>query len=196
MATTVTLVRHGAYGLLDNALGGRAPHPLSAEGRAQAARVAAALAGRPIAAVIASPVARAAETAGVIADRLGLRVALDPDFAEIDFAGWTGQSFAALAEEEAWSAWNRFRSTAGVPGGETMLAAQARAMAGISRLAAAHPEGEVVVVSHADIIKSVLMHLLGSPLDLMHRLSIGPGSTSRLVLHRDDAAILAINLPP
>ncbi|MBL8831933.1 MAG: histidine phosphatase family protein [Rhodospirillales bacterium] len=47
-------------------------------GRAQAAEVGAALAGRGVRRLIASPYTRAIETALIIADRLGLPISLDP----------------------------------------------------------------------------------------------------------------------
>ncbi|HEX2941294.1 MAG TPA: histidine phosphatase family protein [Rhodopila sp.] len=190
------LIRHGAYDLIGHTLGGRAPHPLSAAGQAQAARVAEALRGRPVAAVVASPLRRAQETAAPIAARLGLQVQTDPAFNEIDYAGWTGRRFDSLADDPVWQAWNTFRGTAGIPGGETMLQAQARAVAGMTALAAALPDQEVVVVSHADVIKAILVHVLGMPLDLMHRLEVGPASISQVRLYPADATVLCINQAP
>ena len=64
------------------------------------------------------------------------------------------------------------------------------------RLVAAYGDAELVVVTHADIIKALLAHFLGTPLDLMRRMDIGPGSISRLAILPEDAKILAINLPP
>lgn len=95
-----------------------------------------------------------------------------------------------------WHAWNTFRGTAGVPGGETMASVQLRALTGLLRLAAVHTAGELVIVSHADVIKVMLMHFLGAPLDLMQRLEIAPASISRIALHADHAHVLAVNLPP
>ncbi|MGE0372616.1 MAG: histidine phosphatase family protein [Gammaproteobacteria bacterium] len=196
MPAVLCLVRHGAYALMDRALGGRGDHALSDEGRAQAKRVAAALDGHGVAAVVSSPVWRARETAEIIAGRLGLPVRLDPAFAEIDYGDWTGRRFDELDGDPAWEAWNRFRGTAGVPGGETMLTVQARAMAGLVRLAAEYRDGEVVVVSHADVIKAMLAHVLGTPLDLMGRMEIGAASLSRVVLYPRDARVVGINVPP
>jgi broad specificity phosphatase PhoE len=195
VATLFHLVRHAAYPLVDQGLGGRDPHSLSAEGRTQAERLAARLAMRPISAVISSPVRRARETAEPIARRCGLTVLADPAFAEIDYAAWTGRDFAALREDPAWQAWNRFRSVAGVPGGETMLAVQARAVAGLTRLAVGYPDAELVVVSHADVIKSLLGHFLGSPLDFIGRFGLSPASQSRVRLFEQHAEILGVNLP-
>jgi probable phosphoglycerate mutase len=196
MRTLFHLVRHGSYALLDHALGGRADYPLSSHGRNQAGSIAAWLAGRGPRALVSSPTRRAIETAEPIAQRLNLAVEIDPAFAEIDFADWTGKQFEDLHGNPDWKAWNGFRSTAGVPGGETMLAVQVRAVAGLLRHAAQHDDTEVVVVSHADVIKGVLAHFLGTPLDLMRRIEISPGSISQLMLCASDARILAVNLHP
>ena len=196
MPTTFSLVRHGAYPLLHHAIGGRACHALSDEGRAQAGRVADTLAGAGIRAVVSSPVTRARETAELIGGRLGVAVQLDADFAEIDYGDWTGRQFQDLDKEPAWVAWNMFRGSAGVPGGESMLAVQARAVAGLIRLAGAYPESDVAVVSHGDVIKAVLAHFLGAPLDLLRRMEIGAGSISRVVLYDQDARVLGLNASP
>ena len=192
--TVFCLVRHGSYPLLDRALGGRADHELDDTGRAQAARVARMIAARPVTRLVSSPVRRAVQTAEPIAAALGMAPIIDQAFAEIDFAGWTGMRFDALAQEPAWRAWNAFRGTARVPGGETMLEVQARAIRAMLRLHEAWPEGEVVIVSHADVIKAILVHILGAPLDLLGRLQIDPGSMSWIVLTEGDARVVGVNL--
>ncbi|HEY7577579.1 MAG TPA: histidine phosphatase family protein [Acetobacteraceae bacterium] len=190
------LVRHGSYALLDHAPGGRADYPLSSQGRDEAGNIAAWLAGRGPRALVSSPTRRAIETAAPIAQRLNLAIEVDPAFVEIDFADWTGKRFEDLHSDPGWRAWNGFRSTAGVPGGETMLGVQARAVAGLLRHAAKHNDAEVVVVSHADVIKGVLAHFLGTPLDLLQRIEIGPGSISQLMLYAAEAKVLAVNFHP
>lgn len=169
---------------------------LSEEGRGQAERLAAGLARRPIAAVVSSPLQRAQETAAPIAARLGLPVTTDAGFDEIDFGEWTGRAFAALDGDPAWDAWNRFRSVAACPGGESMLAAASRAVGAARALRAAHPDGEVVVVSHQDVLKALLAHLLGIPLDLFGRMALDPAHRSVVVLWESDVRVEGINLPP
>jgi probable phosphomutase (TIGR03848 family) len=196
-ATTFILVRHASYGLLDHRLGGRAPgHSLNEQGRAEAARLAAALAGAPLAAIVASPMERTQETAAAIAARHGLAVQTDEDLIEMDFGAWTGADFRSLHDDPVWRAFNSFRATAPIPGGETMLAVQARMIAALRRLQAAHRDRMIAVVSHADPIKSVLTHFLGMPLDLMRRIEVAPASRSVLTLYDEDAVVTAINLPP
>ena len=194
-ATTFHLVRHASYDLLGRVLAGRlSGHPLNAAGRAEAATLAAALADRPILAVVSSPLERARETAEPIAARHGLPIDIDRGLDEIDFGDWTGAAFEDLQADPAWQHFNRFRSAAPIPGGETMLAAQARAVGAILRLRSAYPEGEVVVVSHGDVVKAVLAHFVAIPLDLLRRIEVTPASRSVLTLFDEDARIVAINL--
>ena len=168
---------------------------LSEAGRLEAERLAQTLAARPVAAVMSSPLQRARETAAPLAARLGLLVAIEPGLDEIDFGDWAGQTFDALASRADWEAWNRWRSVAACPGGETMLAAQARAVAAVTRLASAHRGGELVLVSHQDVLKSVLAHFLGVPLDLMSRFALDPAHRSVVTLSDGDMRIDGINLP-
>ncbi len=197
MATTFHLVRHAAHGLLGRVLAGRMPGvSLNEDGRAQALRLAGHFSKSSIVAVVSGPLARAQETAVPIAAALGLDVATDAGLDEIDFGAWTGMAFDALQGSVEWQAWNRFRGTAPTPGGETMLEALARALRTLARLCWAYPDGEVVLVSHQDILKSLLMHSLGAPLDLVHRVELAPGSRSVMRVFDDGGVrVDRVNLP-
>lgn len=195
--TTLHMVRHAAHGLLGRVLAGRMPGVrLSGEGQAQAARLADTLASRPIQAVLSSPMERAQATAATIAARHGLPVQTDPGLDEIDFGAWTGAAFDYLDSRPDWHAWNRLRSFAPTPGGETMVAAQARALAAVARARTAHPDGEVVMVGHSDVLKAVLAHFLGTPLDLLLRIDLHPAHRCVVVVHDGDVRIEGVNLPP
>ena len=192
---TIHLIRHAEHGLLGHTLAGRQPGvALSDAGRAQADALAERYAGQAISSILVSPVQRARETAAPIAAVLGLEPLVDPGIEEIDFGEWTGAPFTSLAGAPGWSAWNSARSLAPTPGGEFMLAAQARAVSALLRQR--EWGGSVIAVSHSDVIKAVLAFMLGMPLDLLHRLEIAPASRSILVLGDDFARVEAVNLPP
>ncbi len=193
---TIHLVRHAAHGLLGRVLTGRmAGVPLSIEGMAQAGALAARFSGMEIAAVLSSPMQRARETAEPIAGALGLGVTVEAGLDEIDFGAWTGRTFAALDGQPAWHAWNRHRGSAGCPGGETMLAAQSRAVSAVLRAGESYAGQHVVMVSHQDVLKAVLAHVLGTSLDHLARFSLDPASRSTLTLFDDGARVEAINVP-
>ena len=196
-AATFHLIRHASYDRLGRALTGREPgHALNAAGQAEAARLATTLQRRKLAAIVSSPIERAQETARIIAAPHGLDVLTEPGLTEIDFGAWTGMTFEELRDAPGWTAFNTFRSTAPIPGGETMLAVQARAVATVTRLAARYPGAELAAVSHGDIIKAILAHALGTPLDLLRRVEIGPASRSVIALEERDVRVLGVNLPP
>lgn len=195
--TRFHLLRHAEHGLLNRVLTGRMPGVgLSSQGHTQAARLAATMADFAVRAIVTSPMERARQTAQPIAARLNLPLETEPDINEIDFGLWTGSTFEDLRAAEDWRAWNVFRSFAPTPGGESMLSVQTRALAAIARLRAAWPDADVAVVSHADVLKSILSHFLTLPLDLMRRIELAPASRSVLLLWDDDAKVEAINLPP
>jgi probable phosphoglycerate mutase len=181
---------------LRRTLAGRTPgHALNEAGMAEAEALAEACAALPIAAVFASPIQRAQETAVPIAARLGLEVRTEEGINEIDFGHWRGQDFETLFKREDIQAFNKVRALAPVPGGEIMLHAQARAIASLHRLNEAFPDAELLLVSHADLIKCILAAALGMPLDFILRLEIAPASRSVLDLGADWARVVAVNLP-
>ncbi|WP_431270363.1 histidine phosphatase family protein [Dankookia sp. P2] len=166
---------------------------LDEAGRGQAARLGTALATHRPNALFTSPMSRARATAIAIETASGLAARPCDALNEIDFGEWTGASFADLAGDPAWSRWNSQRSEARPPGGEPMYLAQARVVAGIQRMRAALPDGKVVAVSHADIIKAALLWCLGLTLDAHMRLDIDPASISAMVLWEDGGKVLWIN---
>ena len=194
MTTTVFLVRHATHDRLNRVLCGRMPGvTLGAEGRDQAAALAACLRREPIAAVYASPLERARETAQPLAERLGLDVQVMDALNEIDVGVWSGRTFDDLSDDPLWNRWNTARSVTRPPGGETMLEAQARVVGGIGRLCAAHPEQSVALVSHGDVVKAALAYYLGLPLDAILRFEISPASVSTLVVGDWGAKVFSMN---
>ena len=191
---TIHLVRHAEHGQFGHALTGRTTVGLSEVGVRQAAKLVRHFSGADVRAVLTSPVQRAKETAGPLATALGLAPVVESGLDEIDFGEWTGTTFAALETVPGWAAWNGTRSLAMPPWGESMLAAQARATQAV--LAQREAGGAVIAVSHSDVIKAVLAYMLGMPLDLLHRLEVGPASRSVITVGSDFARVEAINLPP
>jgi probable phosphoglycerate mutase len=86
----VYLVRHGQTPLNETGvLRGLADPPLDETGRRQAQQLGAALGPRGLAAVIASPLLRARQTAQPVAERAGLEVAVDQCLLDRDYGPWT-----------------------------------------------------------------------------------------------------------
>jgi len=194
-ATTLVLLRHATTRATGKRLGGRTPGVrLDAPGRAQAEAAARRLPRLPVTAVYRSPLERTRETAAPVARAHGLRVRVEQGILEVDYGDWTDRPLGQLRRRALWRTIQQAPSRVTFPGGESIRAAQQRAVEATERLAARHRGETIVLVSHADVIKAVLAHHLGMGLDLFQRLVISPASSSVLVLP-DGAApvVLAVN---
>jgi probable phosphoglycerate mutase len=192
-STTLLLVRHAHTSATGVSLSGRAADvPLSLHGRAQLRDLCAALHQIPIAAVYSSPLERARATAEALAEARSLIANLNDDLVEVDFGEWTGRMFAELERSPEWQTFNRCRSTTQIPGGEHPAAVADRAVRALDAIQRAHPGQTIVVVSHAEIIRSAVLRYLGYSLDLFCEIHIPTASITRVVFEANDACVVAV----
>jgi probable phosphomutase (TIGR03848 family) len=193
--TTLVLVRHATTAATGKRLGGWTPGVhLDANGRAQAEATAQRLATTKLSAIYASPLERTQETARILAKPHGLRVRTRRAIGEVDYGEWTDKPLGQLRRRKAWATIQATPSRVTFPGGESIRAAQARAVDATESLATEHPNDTIAVVSHADIIKAVVAHHLGMPLDAFQRLVVEPASVTILALPATGApALLRFN---
>jgi broad specificity phosphatase PhoE len=192
--TTFYLIRHGHTAAIDRYVAGRAEGtPLTDAGQAQVARLVERMHRVPLTAVVASPLERTQQTAEPLAADHGLAVTTVADLNEIDFGAWTGETFAAVARDDLWRRYNTVRSLTAADRGELMLQAQLRAVQAVLELLRRYPDGHVAVVSHGDVIRSLLMYFLGVPIDFVHRLDVGPARVSVVALSDEAPRVLQIN---
>jgi broad specificity phosphatase PhoE len=195
--TLFHLVRHGEHALQGRLAAGRmAGIGLSPKGRAEAAAVAARLAGEKVDALYASPLERARETAEILAGRLELPVVIREDVTEVDFGEWTGLTFDQVRADKRWELWRSCRSIAAIPGGESWRQVQARIVDALVDLRRSHPDRTVVVVSHGDVIRAALLFALGMPLDLYNRIEIGTASISTVRIDDTGIRVPTVNERP
>jgi probable phosphomutase (TIGR03848 family) len=193
--TTFCLVRHALTDSVHRAVSGRTPGlHLSAEGRVQADRLGEVLKSLPVSAIYSSPLERSVETAESIAARVGVPAQIRKSLTEVEYGDWTGREFSDLAPLEAWRSFNSFRSSTQIPGGESALAVQARAIGELSCLRGSHPGQVLILVSHAEVIRVIVCHYAGIPLDLSLRIEIEPASLSVIAVSEQQARIHGINL--
>jgi ribonuclease H / adenosylcobalamin/alpha-ribazole phosphatase len=183
LPTRFVLVRHGvtAYSV-ERRFAGRSDLDLTEEGAAQAARAAERVVQiGGVTAVVSSPLARTRQTAGIIAERLGLPVQTEDDFAETDFGEWDGYTFGEVrdrwpAEMSEWLA-DPFVAP---PGGESFETVTKRVSDARDRVLAEFAEQSVLVVSHVTPIKVLVRLALQAPSSALHRMYLQPASVSVL----------------
>ncbi|MEU6157439.1 bifunctional RNase H/acid phosphatase [Streptomyces sp. NPDC047130] len=195
---TLVLLRHGETPLTPqkrfSGSGGSDPS-LSGIGREQARRAAALLAARgTVQAIVSSPLARTRETAAVVADRLGLPVAIDEGLRETDFGAWEGLTFGEVMERhpddlDAWLASPDARPTGG---GESFQATAARVEEARDRLIAAYAGRTVLLVTHVTPIKTIVRLALGAPSEALFRMELSAASISAVAHYADGNASLRL----
>ena len=192
--TTFLLIRHGLTDAVGNMMTGHEPGVnLNPVGVEQAASLPARLGTVTIDAIYASPLERARQTAQPLADARRLPVLIEPRFIEIDYGGWTNRRFAEMASDPHWRVYNAFRGVARPPGGEALVDVQRRTADALFDLHAKHPDDTVVVVSHADTLRAILLYMLGMPVDFVQRIELSPARISVLQFGAHAPRVLQVN---
>jgi broad specificity phosphatase PhoE len=153
--TTLLLVRHGETDWnAEGRLQGQIDRPLSDFGRRQARQLGETLEGEELEAIYSSDLARARETAEIVAERLGLPVELDSDLREKDWGTWEGLTPVERDRVEFV--------------GESTQAHQERTLRALTRISARHPGGgTVLVVTHGGSMRRVQTAALGMALPVI-----------------------------
>lgn len=159
---TILLMRHGETAWnRERRIMGDLDIPLSEQGRAQCLAAAELLHGFAVDRIVTSPLRRAAESAEILADRLGLPTTEEDRLVEVRFGDWQGKTYDEVGADPRYQAFACDPVTSPTPGGETVAAVQSRGLEGLRDLA---PTETVVFVTHGDLIRTILCHFLAVPL--------------------------------
>jgi broad specificity phosphatase PhoE len=161
---------------------GRRDIALTPRGQHQAEAAAIALAGLTIHGVYASPLERTRTWAEVIAKRHAHSVQVDDRFIEMGFGAWEGltRDEAAAATPGLYETWRRAPSTVTPPEGEPLAAVLARAAAGVADLQTRHAGDTVVLVTHAIVIRLIVLSALGLPADRLWSVDASAGGLTEI----------------
>lgn len=183
-ATRVLAIRHGETDWnLDGRIQGQLDVPLNATGRWQVGRLALALADEGIAAVYASDLLRAYETAQAVANGSGQAIVTDVGLRERGFGAFEGLSYAEINQRwpEQSERWRKRDPEFGAPGGETLNQFYARSVATAARLAALHPGQTIALVSHGGVMDCLYRAAARVTLDAPRSWQLGNASINRLL---------------
>ena len=154
-ATRIIAIRHGETAWnADTRIQGQLDIPLNDVGRYQAARLAQALCDEPIAAIYASDLSRAWETAQYVARALGTGVIEDKGLRERGFGEFEGKTFAeieVLSPEQSLR-WRKRDPGFAPAGGESLIVLRKRVLDAAEQLAARHPGELIALVAHGGVM--------------------------------------------
>jgi broad specificity phosphatase PhoE len=161
----IWLARHGqtAYNHARR-FQGHLPVPLDGTGREQARALAREAAAHEWGALWCSPLERAAQTARVVGEAIGIEPRPDARFAETDCGDWTDRSFDEVqaSDPERFRAFIEADSDFAFPGGESFAQQAERVQAGLADVRAG--ELPALVVCHRGVMRLALAHARGEGL--------------------------------
>ena len=185
-ATRVIAIRHGETAW--NAqlrLQGQIDMELNDTGRRQALRLAHALADTGIAALYASDLLRATQTAQPIAARCGVALDTDAGLRERNFGIFEGQRWVDL--EGRWPEqarrWRERNGEFAPDGGEALTDFYARCVDSATRLAARHPGQTIALVAHGGVLDCLYRAAARIPLQAQRTWQLGNASINRLLFN-------------
>lgn len=194
---TILLVRHGEtdWNRSGRIMGIR-PVPLNQNGLTQAARLALQLTALPPPVLYSSPVARARQTADILASTLHVPVIEEPGLSEIGVGEWEGRYWNEFDGDPARVDFYRLPQEARPPGGETLGEVQQRAVASVKRAISQSDSSSAVFVTHADVIRTIVAHYLEADLQTMRHMQIGHVSVTALAIKGSSGTLLCLNSLP
>lgn len=195
--TRILLIRH-AHSVANQSgvLAGRTDGVVLTElGASQSEDLAKRLAGSKISKVHISPLERCHLTIAPLLKSIPSkdrpRILVSEDLSEVDYGKWTGKKLASLYRDKLWKVVQNRPSAMYFPAGEGLAHVQVRAMRAVH--AAASEGGLQMVVSHGDVIKSIVAAVLGTHLDNFQKIVIDPASITVLDFDGTDFRVLTLN---
>ena len=197
----LVLIRHAhseanAAGILS----GRLPNVhLSEKGLEQSEHLAVRLGNFPVATLLISPMERCFETISpwinsiVLPNNPKFEPVIDQELTEVDYGTWSGKKLAVLSKNKLWKTVQEAPSRMYFPSGEGIAQMQARAMTSVHQAVSNKAKGSAVIVSHGDVIKSIVASALGMHLDEFQRIVIDPASISILDFSTTKPRALLLN---
>ena len=189
-------IRHGeTVWTRERRFSGARDIPLTDHGQRQAEAVADALAGERIVAVYASPLARARVSAEIIARTHRLSVTVEPAFREMAFGEWEGLTRDELQAGTApmMETWRTAPERATPPGGEPLTEVAARVGKALQQVRDHHPEGTVVLVSHAIVLRLLVLDALGLGPERLWSLDASPAGLTEIEYQAEWATVHRMN---
>ena len=193
---TVLLLRHArSTANAAGVLAGRMPGvQLDVVGIAQAEQLADCLKDLSIEFIVHSDLERTKQTVSPLASASGITLREDQRLTECDYGDWSGKELKELSSEPLWKSIQSTPSSVTFPGGEAMIDMQSRAVAALN-FWMEEATSLFAICSHGDVLKSLVAHAIGLPLDKFQGLHVSPASITVLQWDGSRWTLQALNAP-
>lgn len=191
------LARHGATTHGEGRYIGDTDLPLNEAGRLQAERLGRFLADKSVTTIHCSDLRRGRDTAAIVALSVPAPVAVRADLREISMGAWEGLGHQDVATRfprdyrERGEDMENYR----IPGGETFAECARRARRAITEILA-ETSGNLLVVGHAGLNRTLLCHWTGLPLARMFQFHQDSGAVTIVGFDGAAAQVAVMNFHP
>ena len=195
--TRILLIRHAHSVANDRGiLAGRSNGVVLTEhGKKQAIELSQRLQGINVSSIHISPIERCHLTMAPFLEAVTPakrpKVFITEDLSEVDYGQWTGKKLSTLYRHKLWKTVQNRPSAMYFPDGEGLAHVQVRAMRALHTAAAT--SGNQILVSHGDVIKSIVAAVLGTHLDNFQKIVIDPASITVLDFDGTDFRVITMN---
>ena len=138
--------------------------------------------------IISSPLSRCAEFSESLAEQEDIKLEIIDAFQEIDFGEWEGQSPDDLIKDndEILKRWWLSPIKQTPPEGENFHDFRARVLKSLNDIIEKHEGKHLLLVTHAGVIRVILMYILGMQEENLFRLNVDYASISTIRMYHDD----------
>ena len=193
----IYLIRHGSTNLNEKGVyQGWSNEPLNEKGRKRAKILAAKIKASTngLNNLYSSDLKRAEETADIFTDVFEISIKWDSNLRELDYGKWEGRSYQELLKNDPhnipWDEPEKFDP----PDGETIEELRERVLRSWNRII--NQRGKTAVISHSGPIKLIIIDCIRASLAGFWRLSVDPGSVSKIIFYDKSPVLSRLNYIP
>lgn len=170
-------------------LAGRLPNiSLSEQGLKQRENLIERVSGANFDQIISSPLQRCIETIKPFVTEPYLA----DEFQEVDYGKWTGRRMSSLSRNQQWQDIHKHPASVRFPNGETLPEVQTRALLGLDQVLE-NKAKNVLISTHADVVKVIILHALGTHLNNIDKVSVDNASFSIVEKNGNDYRVIRVN---
>jgi len=181
--TTIYLVRHGVTPAnRENRFAGRTDEQLHPDGVKRVRQAGARLQDKDIDTIFCGPLKRTVQSAEILSEMLHISFAKIEGFNEINIPHWDGLTKDDIRQQhgDEYPTWLTAPHVFRLPGCETILQVQERAVAAVESLAEDHPGESFLVVSHLIVLRSLVLFYRDMAIRDFRSIRIDNGAILRL----------------
>jgi broad specificity phosphatase PhoE len=197
--TSFTLIRHGHTRATEQGLLYCDPNaPLTEKGEKQAHQAGSWLAKNKPEVLLSSPALRVRSTSNIISKLVEMPEEIVENLDEWHIGDWEGRTYLDLkkTEPEMYQKWSADPIHNAPPGGESIQQLAERVSKQLHQMIEKHKGKKIALITHAGVVRSIIIHALEMPVENFWRVSIPTGCISKIDFSENFATVHFCGLRP